>query len=67
MKKEKIGLIGVGFLGKPLARKLTEEGYDVVGTTSREYDIMKDSVPENLKSCDIVIYDVPPLFRRSRT
>ncbi len=61
MKKEKIGLIGVGFLGKPLARKLTEEGYDVVGTTSREYDIMKDSVPENLKSCDIVIYDVPPL------
>lgn len=61
MKKEKIGLIGVGYLGKPLARKLTEEGYDVVGTTSREYDITKDSVPENLKSCDIVIYDIPPI------
>jgi len=61
MKKEKIGLIGVGFLGKPLAAKLTSEGYDVVGTTSREYDLTKDDVPENLKLCDIVIYDVPPL------
>lgn len=61
MKKGKIGLIGVGFLGKPLARKLTEEGYDVVGTTTREYDLTKQNVPENLKHCDVVIYDVPPL------
>lgn len=61
MKKGKIGLIGVGYLGRPLAMKLTEEGYDVVGTTTREYDLTKDDLPENLKQCDIVIYDVPPL------
>lgn len=61
MKKGKIALIGVGHLGKPLARKLTEEGYDVVGTTSREYDLTQDDVPEKLKHCEVVIYDVPPL------
>lgn len=61
MKNGKIGLIGVGFLGKPLAIKLTKEGYDVVGTTTREFDLLKDPVPENLKQCDVVIYDVPPL------
>lgn len=61
MKNGKIGLIGVGFLGKPLAQKLTQEGYDVVGTTTREFDLLKDPVPANLKSCDVVIYDVPPL------
>lgn len=61
MKKGKIGIIGLGYLGKPLAKKLTTEGYEVVGTTSREYDLLKDDVPSNLKHCDIVIYDVPPL------
>lgn len=62
MKKGKIGLIGVGFLGKPLAIKLTSEGYDIVGTTTREYDLLKDeNVPANLKHCDIIIYDVPPM------
>lgn len=61
MKKGKIGIIGVGYLGRALAIKLTEEGYDVVGTTTREYDLTRDVVPENLKQCDIVVYDVPPL------
>jgi nucleoside-diphosphate-sugar epimerase len=62
MKKGKIGLIGVGFLGKPLAKKLTAEGYDVVGTTKREYDLLNDDkIPAQLKLCDIVVYDVPPL------
>jgi len=33
MTKQKIGIIGCGWLGKPLAKRLIEEGFTVSGTT----------------------------------
>jgi nucleoside-diphosphate-sugar epimerase len=36
IKKPKIGILGLGWIGEPLARKLNESGYRVIGTTTQE-------------------------------
>ncbi|HSI75810.1 MAG TPA: NAD(P)H-binding protein [Lunatimonas sp.] len=34
-KKPKVGILGLGWIGEPLARRLLESGYTVVGTTTQ--------------------------------
>ncbi|NTU93906.1 MAG: SDR family NAD(P)-dependent oxidoreductase, partial [Chlorobiaceae bacterium] len=43
MNKERISILGCGWLGMPLARKLIDDGYRVKGSTTRseKLDLMK--------------------------
>lgn len=77
MKKKKLGLIGCGWLGKPLAMKLhSTPCYQVTVTSASDrlteltseglsycsLDLKKtEPLPSSLLSCDIFIYTVPPL------
>lgn len=76
MKKLKLGLVGCGWLGKPLAKRLSElSEYKILATSSQDrtlefqaedipyicFDLNTPSVPAQLLACDIIIYTVPPL------
>ena len=52
MKKNKISILGCGWLGLPLAKKLIENGYEVKGTTTSESKL------ELLKNAGISAYQI---------
>lgn len=76
MKKEKLCLIGCGWLGKALAKHLLEAQYSVIATTAHDkteefkiegipytpYNLEgHDSIPDEIMKSDIVIYMIPPI------
>jgi predicted dinucleotide-binding enzyme len=77
MKKLKLGLVGCGWLGKPLAKKLISlSQYEILATSSydRTQEFQAEDIPyicfdmismpmapPQLLECDIIIYTVPPL------
>lgn len=75
MKKEKLSLIGCGWLGKALALDLQKSGHNIIATTASDknaefakigvpyiqFDIILNIVPEIIKNTDVLIYMVPPL------
>jgi hypothetical protein len=76
MKKLKLGLVGCGWLGKPLAKRLLElSEYKILATSSHDrtlefqaegipyicFDLNTAVAPAQLLECDIIIYTVPPL------
>lgn len=62
--KKNIGLIGRGWLGTPLEIALKNNGYHTFSTTSKSFDITKDSIPKELLESDILIYTIPPLGQK---
>jgi nucleoside-diphosphate-sugar epimerase len=76
MKKLKLGLVGCGWLGKALAKRLLEQSeYKILATSSHDrtlefqtegipyicFDLNSTLAPTQLLECDIIIYTVPPL------
>lgn len=69
--KKKITIIGCGWLGKPLAKNLLQNGHDVVvttrtskieGLTSIQFDVEHfHQLPNEILEADVLIYSVPPL------
>lgn len=72
---KKIGIIGLGWVGKPLADKLLEENYEVWGTGTSDNpsnnipeDVNylkfilgeKENLPDTIKSLDAIIITIPP-------
>jgi len=62
-----IGVIGCGWLGLPLVRKLREKGHRVISTTTTPekgeilFDITKDPIPNEINLCSTLIYTIAPL------
>jgi len=77
MKKQKIALIGMGFLGSPLVLKLLSKYHNVVATKTQPFSLPETdlvTLPLDLlhlshfqetlhvlAEADLVIYDLPPL------
>jgi len=78
-KKHRIGIVGLGWLGLPLAYKLSEIGFDIWGTTTSEkkYSEWKNShiklslwkeeekLPEWMDTLNILILNIPPSKTRN--
>lgn len=75
MKNQLLGLIGCGWLGKPLSQRLLSKGYEQLVTTGsdqsidfhqggvsyKQFDLTKDPFWEELKKAQVLIYTIPPL------
>ena len=76
MKKEKICIIGCGWLGKPLAHHMIKANYPVIATTAHDkslefkanaipyisFDLERERfLPNEIQLADVLIYAVPPL------
>lgn len=75
MKNEFLCLIGCGWLGKPLAKTLKNDGYRIVATTAHDqsvefqndgisyirYDLAQDPLPSLALDADVIVYTIPPL------
>lgn len=72
----KIAVIGCGWLGLPLAKRLLDQGHEVHGSTTQDsrltllsdsgihgfvYDgLVQSQLPEIVKACDVAIINFPP-------
>lgn len=75
MENKKISILGCGWYGLPMAKKLIESGYSVKGSTTTEekltkllaagiepflIDTVNEQLEENFFNCDILIISIPP-------
>lgn len=72
--KLKVSVIGCGWLGLPLCKRLQSLGYEIITTSSHqdkinllsdqftilEFDLIKQNPDEQLLNSDFVIYTIPP-------
>ncbi len=61
--KKTWGVIGLGWLGKPLSEQLKNLGFDVLGTRSSDFNFLTDEFPKLF--CNILFLNTPPLLNIS--